>query len=118
MLRVLGLEVLGVLGVFTSESVGGQMSTEGERERRDRGRGVGVESAVSAGSETETEWARSSNNPPTLHTPCSSCRNCFQYLDSNMLLILIDKDEIIEPASLSPLVSTRQFPMLCSRLKF
>ena len=43
MLRVLGLEVLGVLGVFTSESVGGQMSTEGEREERPGPRSGGGE---------------------------------------------------------------------------
>ena len=77
------------------------------RQRR-RGRCEGVEgeqSAARAGSETDrpstvllvVTVTTGSNNPPTLHTPRSTWRNCFQYLDSNMLLV--DKDGIIELSS-------------------
>ena len=62
----------------------------------------GEQSAARAGSETDrpstvllvVTVTTGSNNPPTLHTPRSTWRNCFQYLDSNMLLV--DKDGIIE----------------------
>ena len=74
MLRVLGLgvlRVLGVLGVFTSESVGGQMSTEGETGAAERG-WEGEQSAARAGlGQRQTVLLCASNtrnSHPTLHT--------------------------------------------------